>query len=156
MAEIYCVRADFGTYVKQFIEGSYIAIGWLPDINLENVKVRDELYTTHSLAPLTFRGATFSGVFTLLPLLTGIGHANHGHILREAAVLADSGKLKPLMNTQRFSTKDIEAAHTAVEAELSAKLLSKYSFIHPAHLPNAKVPGRGCVPALFSRVEERL
>ena len=28
---------------------------------------------THSLAPLSFRGATYSGVFTLLPLLTGDG-----------------------------------------------------------------------------------
>lgn len=28
---------------------------------------------THSLAPLSFRGATCSGVFTLLPLLTGDG-----------------------------------------------------------------------------------
>jgi hypothetical protein len=27
----------------------------------------------HSLAPLSFRGATYSGVFTLLPLLTGTG-----------------------------------------------------------------------------------
>lgn len=80
-------------------------------------------YTTHSLAPLTFRGATFSGVFTLLPLLTGFGQANHGHILREAAVLADSGKLKPLMNTQQFSTKDIEAAHTAVEAGAFGKVV---------------------------------
>ena len=35
----------------------------------------------HSLAPLSFRGATYSGVFTLLPLLTGRGRAHHGEIL---------------------------------------------------------------------------
>jgi NADPH:quinone reductase-like Zn-dependent oxidoreductase len=28
---------------------------------------------THSLAPLSFRGATYSGIFTLLPRLTGEG-----------------------------------------------------------------------------------
>ena len=36
---------------------------------------------THALAPLSFRGATYSGVFTLLPLLTGQQRAHHGRIL---------------------------------------------------------------------------
>jgi len=34
----------------------------------------------HSLAPLSFRGATYSGVFTLLPLITGENRAHHGEI----------------------------------------------------------------------------
>ncbi|MEO6686362.1 MAG: zinc-dependent alcohol dehydrogenase family protein, partial [Dyadobacter sp.] len=34
----------------------------------------------HSLAPLSFRGATYSGVFTLLPLLSGKGRKHHGEI----------------------------------------------------------------------------
>lgn len=29
MPEVYCVRADFGTYAKQFVAGRYAAIGWL-------------------------------------------------------------------------------------------------------------------------------
>ena len=36
---------------------------------------------THNLAPLSFRAATYSGVFTLLPMLTGRGrqlHADEG------------------------------------------------------------------------------
>jgi NADPH:quinone reductase len=80
-------------------------------------------YNTHSLAPLTFRGATFSGVFTLLPLLTGIGQANHGHILREVAALADSGKLNPLVNPQRFTAKDIAAAHQLVQSGAVGKVV---------------------------------
>jgi NADPH:quinone reductase len=36
---------------------------------------------THSLAPLSFRGATYSGVFTLMPLLTGRRREHHGHIV---------------------------------------------------------------------------
>src|SRR5215813_14058998 len=36
---------------------------------------------THALAPLSLRGATYSGVFTLLPLITGEGRAHHGEIL---------------------------------------------------------------------------
>ena len=69
---------------------------------------------SHSLAPLSFRGATYSGVFTLLPLLTGQGFAHHGKILRSAAALAESGKLIPLLNERHFSPADIEAAHEAV------------------------------------------
>jgi NADPH:quinone reductase-like Zn-dependent oxidoreductase len=48
---------------------------------------------THSLAPLSLRGATYSGVFTLLPLLTGNGRAHHGEILSAAATLVDAGQL---------------------------------------------------------------
>ncbi|WP_368310374.1 zinc-binding dehydrogenase [Luteibacter sp. CQ10] len=36
---------------------------------------------THALAPLSFRAASYSGVFTLLPLLTGEGKAHHGDIV---------------------------------------------------------------------------
>jgi NADPH:quinone reductase len=80
-------------------------------------------WSTHSLAPLSFRGATYSGVFTLLPLLTGLGQAHHGAILREAAALADSGKLRPLLNQQRFSWADIDAAHAAVESGALGKVV---------------------------------
>ncbi|SHL99110.1 zinc-dependent alcohol dehydrogenase family protein [Mucilaginibacter sp. OK098] len=43
---------------------------------------------THSLAPLSFHGATYSGVFTLYPLISGKGRTNHGNILREATKLS--------------------------------------------------------------------
>lgn len=66
---------------------------------------------THSLAPLSFRAATYSGVFTLMPLLTGKGRAHHGQILREAARLADAGKLTPLLDPAEFGLAEVEAAH---------------------------------------------
>ena len=47
--------------------------------------------------------ATYSGVFTLLPMLTGRGRVHHGDILREAAKLAEAGKLKPLLSRERFT-----------------------------------------------------
>ncbi|MGE8191179.1 zinc-dependent alcohol dehydrogenase family protein [Pseudomonas sp. NPDC086278] len=65
----------------------------------------------HSLAPLSFRGATYSGVFTLLPLLTGIGREHHGEILRDAAKLIEAGHLQPLMDPRRFSLHSAQAAH---------------------------------------------
>jgi len=70
---------------------------------------------THALAPLSFRAATYSGVFTLLPMLTGQGRANHGHILREAAKLVEAGKLLPLMDERRFDLGSALQAHQAVE-----------------------------------------
>lgn len=70
----------------------------------------------HSLAPLSFRAATYSGVFTLLPLITGKGRAHHGEILRSASELADAGKLKPLVHERRFTTDDLAAAYEAAGA----------------------------------------
>jgi NADPH:quinone reductase len=77
---------------------------------------------THTLAPLSFRAATYSGVFTLLPLLSGRNRHHHGNILRQAAALAESGKLKPLLNAERFTFQAALEAHQAVE---SGKSLGK-------------------------------
>ncbi len=71
---------------------------------------------THKLAPLSFRGATYSGVFTLLPMLTGRGRAHHGDILREATKLAEAGSLKPMLNPERFTFATAREAHLAVES----------------------------------------
>ncbi|MEV6613084.1 zinc-dependent alcohol dehydrogenase family protein [Streptomyces sp. NPDC051051] len=70
---------------------------------------------THSIAPLSFRGATYSGVFTLLPLLTGRGREHHGEIMREAAALADAGALRPLLDPRHFTLATVADAHEAVE-----------------------------------------
>lgn len=68
----------------------------------------------HALAPLSFRAATYSGVFTLMPLLSGKGRAHHGEILREAATLVESGKLLPHLDTTRFTFAEADAAHDAM------------------------------------------
>jgi NADPH:quinone reductase-like Zn-dependent oxidoreductase len=78
---------------------------------------------SHALAPLSFRGATYSGVFTLLPLLTGAGRAHHGEILARAAELAEDGRLKPLLSERRFSTAEMDEAHAVVEAGSTGKVV---------------------------------
>ena len=70
---------------------------------------------THSLAPLSFRGATYSGVFTLAPLLTGRGRAHHGEILREATALAEAGDLTPRVDARVFGLDDASEAHRLIE-----------------------------------------
>lgn len=41
---IYCVRAEYGTYTQSFIEGNYVGIGWLEENDLSQILNRDELY----------------------------------------------------------------------------------------------------------------
>jgi NADPH2:quinone reductase len=77
---------------------------------------------THKLAPLSFRAATYSGVFTLLPMLSGKNRKHHGNILQKATALAEAGKLKPLLSAERFTFQTALEAHQAVE---SGKLLGK-------------------------------
>lgn len=70
---------------------------------------------THSLAPLSFRGASYSGVFTLMPLLTGKDRAHHGSILRRASDLIDAGSLTPILDPRDFTLDTVHDAHRALE-----------------------------------------
>ena len=58
---------------------------------------------THAPAPLSFRAASYSGVFTLLPLLTCEGRAHHGEILREATKLVAAGKIFQRLDPRHFT-----------------------------------------------------
>lgn len=69
---------------------------------------------THKLAPLSFRGATYSGVFTLLPILTGEYREHHGEIMREATSLVEAGLLTPLLDSARFTLDSAADAHALV------------------------------------------
>jgi NADPH2:quinone reductase len=100
------IDASFGA-VKRYTGHVVSCLGW----------------STHSLAPLSFRGATYSGVFTLMPLLTGLDQAHHGAILREAAALVEGGQLRPLLNKQGFSTADLDAAYKLVESGTLGKVV---------------------------------
>jgi NADPH:quinone reductase len=75
---------------------------------------------THALAPLSFRAATYSGVFSLLPMLTGQGRAHHGEILREATRLAEAGNIVPRVDPRRFDLESVAEAHGAVEQRTTA------------------------------------
>ncbi len=71
---------------------------------------------THKLAPLSFRSATYSGVFTLFPMISGQGREHHGEILREVAKLVEAGKMVPLLDAHRFGLADALEAHSLVES----------------------------------------
>ncbi|KAA0699608.1 quinone oxidoreductase [Neorhizobium sp. P12A] len=71
---------------------------------------------THALAPLSFKAATYSGVFTLLPLLSGEGRAHHGEIMAEATKLAEAGRLAPKLDSRRFTFANAGDAHALIES----------------------------------------
>jgi NADPH:quinone reductase len=70
---------------------------------------------THALAPLSFRAATYSGVFTLLPMLTGDGRAHHGDILREASQMIEAGKIATRIDPRHFTLETILGAYQALK-----------------------------------------
>lgn len=70
---------------------------------------------SHLLAPLSFRAASYSGVFTLLPLLTGQGRDHHGRIMREATRLAETGKITPRLDARRFTLETASDAYQALQ-----------------------------------------
>jgi NADPH:quinone reductase len=69
---------------------------------------------SHALAPLSFREATYSGVFALHPLLTGKSRSHHGEILREATRLAEAGSLARNIDPRRFNLYSAELAYEAL------------------------------------------
>ena len=77
---------------------------------------------THVLAPLSFREATYSGVFTLHPLLTGKNRPHHGEILREATRLVEARQLAPRIDPRRF---DLDSAELAYEALTNGTVTGK-------------------------------
>lgn len=50
MPNVWCVRAEFGTFTPHFLNGGYVGIGWMPNIDLSKVQSRDELYPLYKQA----------------------------------------------------------------------------------------------------------
>ncbi|ASW01961.1 zinc-dependent alcohol dehydrogenase family protein [Paraburkholderia aromaticivorans] len=69
---------------------------------------------THALAPLSFREATYSGVFTLSALLTGKHREHHGEMLRIATQLIEEGKLMPKLDPRSFDLGNAELGYKAI------------------------------------------
>lgn len=74
---------------------------------------------THSIAPLSFRNATYSGVFTLYPLLSGEKRKRYGEILKEAAQLFEAGKLKINVDEKIYSLEQANEAYNDMENRVS-------------------------------------
>jgi len=82
----------------------------------------------HNLAPLSFRNATYSGVFTLYPLLSGERKKHHGDILKAAFQLLQTGKVKVRLHHQSYTLEQIESAYELLEnRKASGKIVIQIS-----------------------------
>jgi len=68
------------------------------------------------LAPMHGKGLSLHVVFMLIPMLNDIGREAHGRLLRAAAALAEAGKLRPLIDPERFTLEGLPRAHEKAEA----------------------------------------
>jgi NADPH:quinone reductase-like Zn-dependent oxidoreductase len=125
-----CERVTVEEYVAMYSQGRGFDVvydtvgGAVLDASFNAVAQFGHVVSTlgwgsHSLAPLSFRAATYSGVFSLLPFLTGEGRAHHGEILRQAATLTEQGKLRPQLDVRRFTLSSVADAHALLEARQS-------------------------------------
>lgn len=71
---------------------------------------------THDLSLMHAKGLSLHVVFKLLPLLSGEGREQVGTDLRGIAALVAEGKLRPLLDAQRFSFSEVAAAHDYLES----------------------------------------
>ncbi|PTR01437.1 NADPH:quinone reductase-like Zn-dependent oxidoreductase [Mucilaginibacter yixingensis] len=113
-------------YVEQYSsgEGFDIVFDTVGGATLDNSFKAAKQYTghvisilgwgQHSLAPLSFRGATYSGVFTLYPLISGKGRKQHGNIMRQATRLIESDQLKPILDAENYTLDTVEDAYEAI------------------------------------------
>ncbi|QWT22053.1 zinc-dependent alcohol dehydrogenase family protein [Bacillus sp. NP157] len=76
----------------------------------------------YTLAPGSFRCMTLSGVFVILPMLSGKQRSHQGAILAEATRMVDADALMPILDPRTFDLSQAMAAH-AVQA--SGKLVGK-------------------------------
>ncbi len=72
--------------------------------------------TTLDLMNAFIKAATVHTQNMSIPLITGEGRAHHGDILREAASLADAGKLRPLLDSNKFTFAQANEAHALFES----------------------------------------
>jgi NADPH2:quinone reductase len=69
---------------------------------------------THALAPLSFKEATYSGVFMLPPLLSGEGRGHHREILDRVRKLVESGQLAPIVDERHFTLDTLCDAYRSI------------------------------------------
>lgn len=72
--------------------------------------------STHDLSPLHAKALSLHVVFMLIPLLDNIGREAHGQIMRDATVLAEAGRLRPLVDPVAFRLEQLADAFRHLES----------------------------------------
>lgn len=72
--------------------------------------------TTLDMMNAFIKAVTIHAQNMSVPLITGEGRVHHGEILQDAAGLADVGRLKPLIDPNRFTFAQANEAHALFES----------------------------------------
>lgn len=68
------------------------------------------------LSTAHFKGLSLHVVFMLIPMLHNHKREQHSHILRELAKIVEAGKLRPILDENRFTLEQVGAAHARLSS----------------------------------------
>lgn len=114
-------------YVAAYTEGAgfdlvFDSVGGENMLNsFEATSLNGQVATTVSLCELDltlahFKGLSLHVVFMLIPMLYDFNRQTHGDILKELALIAEAGELKPVLDENQYSLEEVGAAHTRLES----------------------------------------
>ncbi len=114
-------------YVEKHTDGAgfdlvYDSVGGANLTNsFEAAMLNGQVSTTVSMVELDlslahFKGLTLHVVFMLIPMLHDHNREEHGEVLAKLAEIVDAGALKPILDEQVFSLKDVGKAHDHLES----------------------------------------
>lgn len=72
--------------------------------------------STHDLSLMNFKGLTLHVIYTMYPLVSGVGRAHYGEIMTTIARIVDEGKLRPVLDPKVFKFNEAAAAHRHLES----------------------------------------
>ena len=125
MTGVWCVRAEFGTYTKQFVDGGYVAIGWMPNSDLSRIKTRDVVSSVQFLS-LDEQVAQIASEIARLPIGSALLNLA-GRVARVKFPLPRD----PLAQTPKFARKKVN--------ELTRMIQSRPEFQSPTERTAARL-----------------
>ena len=102
----------FDTIGGENIERSFEAAAHYGEV----ISIQSGGKESYALGAMHGKSLSLHFVFMLLPMLRNVDRQRHGEILRKVAILVDSGKLKPLVDSKHFTFVQVGAAHDYLES----------------------------------------
>lgn len=117
-------------YVEKYTGGTgfdvvYDSVGGANLINSFNATMLNgHVATTVSLVELDlsiahFKGLSLHVVFMLIPMLHNHRRQEHGQILSEIASIVEAGKMKPVLDDEKYTLEEIGKAHARLESGMA-------------------------------------
>lgn len=111
----------FDTVGGENLEKSFAAVKTLGQV------VSIATRSTHDLSLMNFKGLTLHVVYTMYPLVSGLGRKHYGQIMTQISRLADEGYIKPVLDPNIFTFVQAGAAHKHLE---SGKAFGKVTLVN--------------------------